>query len=255
LRFGQRVRLDDVPTIPERYRGLVTPGARLFSVRLRPATGEAWLRLRAREMRRPWKRPIRTIPLKRTQSPTPEPVPDVIELQGGMQAFCHDGYVGRVDGLVIQPGTGLATELLVRVRGDILAAIDASNDRLAVLMRVQGQPLMLPVAWAVSTKREPAGLPVPGERVILQLDASAEQVASGIGLRGDGDIAAEAWRMLEANPALAPHAGHLRVVVRDGELTLLGQVPTPRHRASAEQDVWHIPGVLAVRNRLVVAPR
>jgi len=25
-------------------------------------------------------------------------------------------------------------------------------------------------------------------------------------------------------------------------------LPTPRHRASAEQDIWHLPGVIAVRN-------
>ncbi|MDE3231196.1 MAG: BON domain-containing protein, partial [Chloroflexota bacterium] len=35
-------------------------------------------------------------------------------------------------------------------------------------------------------------------------------------------------------------------------VTLLGTLPSPRHRASAEQDVWHLAGVLAVRNEITI---
>ena len=42
------------------------------------------------------------------------------------------------------------------------------------------------------------------------------------------------------------------VVVRDGEATLLGTVPSARHKATAEQDAWHVPGVFAVNNDLIV---
>jgi osmotically-inducible protein OsmY len=41
-------------------------------------------------------------------------------------------------------------------------------------------------------------------------------------------------------------------VVRDGKATLLGAVPSPRHKATAEQDAWHVPGVFAVSNELIV---
>jgi len=38
--------------------------------------------------------------------------------------------------------------------------------------------------------------------------------------------------------------------VHDGIVRLRGEVPTARHKASIEQDVWHVPGVNGVRNEL-----
>ncbi|HEY7974219.1 MAG TPA: BON domain-containing protein, partial [Ktedonobacterales bacterium] len=70
--------------------------------------------------------------------------------------------------------------------------------------------------------------------------------------RSDGQMTASVWQILSENPAIAPYLARLRVQVRDGEVTLLGTLPTPRHRASAEQDIWHIPGVIAVRNEVAL---
>ena len=87
----------------------------------------------------------------------------------------------------------------------------------------------------------------------LRLDATVEQVASAGLLRTDGQLTAAVWQILSENPALAPSLGRLRVQVRDGEVTLLGALPSPRHRASAEQDIWHLPGVIAVRNETTLS--
>lgn len=250
-RFGQRLRAEDMPSVPERYRGLDGPLGRLTSVRVRPATGEAWLRLRPSDMLRPWKRLIRIIPLNGTQAPTPAPTSDVLELRAGMRVYCHEGYVGRLEGVCLDVQAGTVTDLLVRVRGDVLSSVEIGTDPLAYLMNVAGQRLLLAVAWVTSAKQEAGGAPFRSGGV-LQLDASPEQIASGTRVRSDGDIAGDILAMFEANPAINPSTSRLRVEVHDGAVTLLGTLPSPRHRASAEQDVWHVPGVLSVRNEIAV---
>lgn len=250
LRFGDKVVGADVPSVPERYRGMEGPSGRLDAVRLHPPTGEVWLRLRPSDMRQPLRRLIRMYPLNATQALTPAPTPEILDLRGGMRVFCHDGYLGRLEGIAIDPRAGLATDLLVRIRGDVRAAIDLLTDPLAYLLPVNGKRLLLAASWAHSTKPDTSQRWFRGGGAVLQLDASAEQVASATVLRGDGDIAGDVIRLFDANPALAPYTARIRVNVRDGEVTLLGTVPTRRHRASAEQDAWHAPGVFAVRNEL-----
>ena len=251
-RFGQRLRAEDMPSVPERYRGLDGPLGRLASVRVRPATGEGWLRLRPNDVLRPWRRLIRVVPLNATQAPTPAPTPDVLELHAGMRVYCHDGYVGRLEGVCLDVRVGTIPELLVRIRGDVLSSVEIGTDPLAYLMNVAGQRLLVAVSWATSTKPEKGGAPLRGSG-ILQLDASPEQIASGTRVRADGDIAGDIAQMFEMNPAINPYAARLRIEVHDGAVTLLGTLPSPRHRASVEQDVWHVPGVLAVRNEIAVA--
>lgn len=250
LHFGDRVLGADVPSVPERYRGMEGPSGRLDAVRLHPSTGEVWLRLRPSDMRHPLRRLIRMYPLNATQPPTPAPTPEILDLRGGMRVCCHDGYLGRLEGIAIDPRAGLAIELLVRIRGDARAAITSLTDPLAYLLPVSGQRLLLAASWAHSTKPDIGRQWLRGGGAVLQLDATAEQSASATALRADGDIAGDVIRLLDANPALAPYTARIRVTVRDGEVTLLGSVPTRRHRASAEQDAWHVSGVFAVRNEL-----
>lgn len=250
-RFGQRLRADDMPSVPERYRGLDGPLGRLTSVRARPGTGETWLRLRPSDVLRPWRRLVRVIPLNATQAPTPPPTPDVLDLRAGMRVYSHEGYIGRLEGVCLDVQAGLATELLVKIRGDVLSSVEIGTDPLAYLINVAGQRLLLPLAWATSTKQESSGRPFRGGS-LLQLDASPEQIASGSRVRSDGDIAGDIWRMFEVNPAINPYTARLRVEVHDGVVTLLGVLPSPRHRASAEQDVWHVSGVLTVRNEITL---
>lgn len=239
-----------MPSVPQRYRGLSGPSGKLVSARLRPASGEVWLRLRPAGLDQLRKRVLRTVPLNSTQPPAP--APDALELRGGMHVTCHDGLVGRLEGVTIDTRQGTVIELLVRIRSDVAAVIPNPLAPLARLLAVSGQQLLLPPAWANSTKEDPSHMPLRPAELTLHLDASAEQVASGARLRRDGDIAADIWNMLDANPAIAPYTGSITVNVNDGEAVISGSVPTARHRASAEQDIWHIPGVFALRNDLRV---
>jgi hypothetical protein len=111
----------------------------------------------------------------------------------------------------------------------------------------------VPPAWASKADIVPAGVPLLPGQPRLVLDATAAQVAHGFLLRDDAALTADVWRMLAANPALAPSLAHLRVVVHDGTVILLGSLPSARHRLSAEQDIWHVPGVLGVQDETMVA--
>lgn len=249
FRFGRKIRGEDMPSVPSRYRGGPGgPTGRVVAALLRPTLGEIWLRIRPSDA--PWQRQVRTIPLNSDQPPTP--TPDSVELRGGIRVYCHDGYVGRLEGVVLHTSTGIAQHIVVAVRSNVLADVDNPSDPLFHLAEVGGQQILLPPAWVVSASQESSGLPFGGGSAHLKLDASAEQVASGIVLRSDGELAAAIWSILDENPAIAPYTGQIRLLVHDGDVTLRGTLPSPRHRASAEQDVWHVPGVLAVHNQIAI---
>jgi hypothetical protein len=247
IRFGQRISGQLLPTAPQRARGVDDSAmGRLKGARLRARGREAWLRLSAGDL----SRDIRTIPINMTQAPAP--TPDALELRGGMRVRGHEGYLGRLEGLVIETREGVISDLIVRVRSDALADVEISTDPMFKLVNAQGQQVLLSPTWAVSVTQAASMLPFIAPELTLQLDATVEQVASAALLRSDGQLTASVWQMLSDNPAIAPYLARLRVQVRDGEVTLLGALPTPRHRASAEQDIWHLPGVIAVRNEVVI---
>ncbi|PWT72431.1 MAG: hypothetical protein C5B60_09560 [Chloroflexi bacterium] len=250
LRFGAKISGQDVPSVPERYRGLDGPSGKLMGVRLVPATGDLWLRLVRTGHRPPFERTVRTIPLNNRQSPAP--APEAIELRDGMRVYCPVGYVGRLDGVTFDVGSGVALELLLHVRSDVLAEVETTTSPLAPLVPVAGQRVLISPSWASSVKPEPGTVPFRGEVLTLHVDASPEQIASGTALRPDKAVAADVVDILAANPALAPFAGRIRVQVHDGTVRLLGSLPTARHRASAEQDIWHVPGVFALDNEVAV---
>lgn len=252
FRFGQRVTGDDVPSVPDRYRGGPgSPSGRLVGVRLRPATGEAWLRLGSGG---PWPRRRRLITVPLGASQAPAPTPDSMELRGGAGVRCHDGSIGRLEGFSLDMRSGLALDLLVHVRGDVLADVQRSTSPLAALLAVGGRRILVAPAWAVSSTLQPHRLPFRGATSALLLDASAEQIASATVVRKDGEVAANIWENWDGNPALAPYTAALDITVRDGDVTLFGSLPSARQRATAEQDVWHVLGVLGVRNRIIVRP-
>lgn len=250
LRFGQKIKGSDVPSVPERYRGVEGPGGKLVGARIRPSTGEAWLRLRSSELTRPWSRNLRTIPLNASQSPTP--TLDVLELRGGMRVYCHYGYVGKLEGIATDARTGVVTDLLVHVRNDVRAAIESLTSPMANLLDVSGRRVLLPPAWATSTKHEESDVPFGGG-LLLQLDATPEQIQFAVRLRPDGEVAADIARILDENPAVSPYAGQVQIDVHDGDVTLRGSLPSARHRASAEQDAWHVPGVFALHNQIAIS--
>ncbi len=246
LRLGTRVNLSDVETIPARYRGSMGgPHGVLVSARLRARTAEVWCRLRPA---RPFARTVRTVPLAALQPPTP--TPDALDLRRGARVDCAGGTVGQLEGLVIETRGGLVTELVVRVRGDVEADVGRPTDPLAPLVSLAGQRLLVPPSWATRSDAAKAALPFMPAAYRLMLQASAAQIAHGLVLRSDAALQADIWRMLALNPAIEPALGRVRVVVREGVVTLLGVLPSARHRLSAEQDVWHVSGVLAVHNEI-----
>ncbi len=248
LRFGQRITGADIPAAPERVRGVADGSlGRLRGARLQACGQVAWLRLSASNL----SRTLRTIPLNSTQGPAP--TPDTLELRKGMRVRCHEGYVGRLVGLVIDPTQGQVTDLIVKIRSDAMADVNLSSDPMFKLGPAQGAQALISPIWAVSTTRVERARSLLPDQLILSLDATVEQIASAAQVRGDGQVAGDIARMLSENPAIAPYAGRLRVEVRDGDVTLFGSLPTPRHRASAEQDIWHIPGVFALHDEIAIS--
>lgn len=248
LRFGARVSLSDVPTIPARYRGgLGGPAGVLTGALLRAPTGEVWCRLAPRRI---LARTVRTVPLNASQPPAP--TPDALALRRGMRVDCQAGPFGRLEGLVADLFTGLASALVVRVRGDIESLVEGPTDPMGALLRVQGRRVLLPPSWATKAEQMPAGVFFAPASTRLPLSATAAQVAHSLVLRDDAALAADVWEILAANPSLQPALSQIAISVRDGTVILRGSIPSVRQRLAAEQDVWHVPGVLAVRDELLI---
>jgi hypothetical protein len=155
-----------------------------------------------------------------------------------------------LESVLVDTHTGLVTELVVRVRGDVDADVSRPSDPLAPLISVAGLRVLVPPTWAVRADAAKGALPFLPMAYRLMLQASASQIAHGLVLRSDAALEADVWTILAANPAVDPSLGRLQIAVREGEVTLLGTLPSARHRLSAEQDVWHVPGVLAVHNEI-----
>lgn len=250
LRFGRQVRGDTIASIP-RHPALGPGGytGRLAAASLLPAAHEAWLRLASRGTL-PWKQRVRVIAL--TDRQPQQPPDDAIELRGGMRARCHDGYVGRIEGLSVDANTGRVLDVLLRVRSDVLAEVDTAASPFNALLAVAGQVVLFPPDWISTHGKEKEASGQAGAESILQLNASPEQIASGMLIRDDGVLTAAIWRIWEDDPTIAPYLDRIRAIVHDGDVTLVGTVPERRHKASAESDVWHVTGVVSVVNDLRV---
>lgn len=234
-------------TIPAHYRsGPNSPSGVLAAVRVRPGTGEGWVRLRSRPL--PWQNVLLTVPLNSVQGAVPPP--ESIELRGGMRVRCHEGDIGRLTGIAINLGEGLISDLIVHLRGDIAPSLGSTPSPMAPLRQAGGQEVLLSPSWVVSLTQETNFF--GGDEPVLLLNASPEQVASGQVIRSDGQLLSDIWDRWGENPSLFTFSEQLGVAARNGSVTLTGHLPTRRHRATAEQDVWHVPGVLAVDNRITV---
>ena len=248
--FGRRLETSDVPSLPSRYRPQFGALGWLLGVRLLRSTGDVWLRLQRGRIGLPWNRIWRIVPLNSRQSPAPEP--ETVDLRGGMRIACHEGYVGRLDGITINPAAGQVLELVMRVRRDVITQVNGPRSPFSALLSVAGKHVLLAPSWARTTVTEPRLLPFLPPRITLLLEASPEQIGSSALLRRDDEVAADVLAILSANPAIAPYTSRLRVSVHDGDVRLSGSLPSIRHRASAEQDVWHVPGVYTVHDDTAV---
>lgn len=250
LRLGTNVRLGAITSLPERYRVRASQlNGKLNIIFVQPASGEGWCRLSGGVGGQIWPPSImrveaRTFPLNDRQPSTPPP--DSIDLHPHMLVECKEDYVGKLTGTVVEAATGLITALLLQVRTDIAEIITSYGDPMRVLVPHVGQLLMIAPAWI----REPDANNHANGAARLKLNATVAQVASSLVLRGDGEMLQEVWDILGKNPAVTPYLSELRVTVHDGTVTIAGRSLSPRLRASIEQNIWHIPGVLNVRNLL-----
>lgn len=262
LHFGQQVQGDTLTSIPQRLRtGPGSPSGRLVGAVLLPVAHRAWISL-SRRGRWPWQTTVRTIPLSEAQAS--EPPQDAVALRDGLRVECHDGYIGRLEGLTVDAVSGRVLDLLVRVRGDVLAEVQSPSSPFTKLLPLAGQVVLVPPTWVTTVAKEHEKDHEKGREKgkevsvfssgepIVHLDATPEQIGSAMVIRRDGDVSADIWRIWENNPAIAPYLDRIEPVVHDGDVTLRGVVPSPRHKATAEQDVWHVPGVFSVVNSLRV---
>lgn len=242
LRFGSRLGDGDTRLSPATTDSPIGYSGKLTAAWLRPSTGEVWLELTTRAL--PWRSVARVI------APTggdATPPGDAITLRASQRVVCHEGYVGRVVGVMIETGSGVVNELAVRIRSDLQTDVRHPTDPFGMLARLAGQDALIAAAWIVTAhdKHAPAG--ADGD---AHLSATVEQIASAAVLRPDGAISADISQTLERNPAIAPFLGRIEIVAHDGAVVLRGAVPSARHRASAEQDAWHVPGVVSLLNEL-----
>lgn len=251
LRFGQQVRGDTIASIargpavgPRGHTG------RLVAADLLPMAHQAWLHLSSRGLL-PWQQRTRVVALSPTQPA--QPPADALELRGGLRAHCHEGYVGRIEGLSVDATSGRILDLLLRVRTDVLAEVETAASPFNALLRVAGQAVLIPPDWVSGLTKESGGGLLGGNESVLELTASPEQIAAGMLVRPDGTLTADIWRLWEDNPAITAYLDRIRPVVHDGDVTLVGNLPDPRLKASAEQDVWHVPGVFSVVNDIRIA--
>jgi hypothetical protein len=251
LRLGGRVNLEKLPSLPERFRTRVSHlSGNLGMLLLRPTTGEAWCRLSSGLSGQIWPPSVkrldaRTYPLNFQQPVTP--TPDAIDLHPHMYCECRDGYVGKLEGVVIDALSGAVTGLLVRMRTGVEEDISGPRDPLAALVEVAGRQVLVPPSWAKSPETVNHLI---GSDHHLKLDASASQVAHSLELRGDARLLQDVYAILQKNHALASYLSDFRISVHDGDVTIAGVALSPRLRASVEQDIWHVPGVLNVHNQL-----
>jgi hypothetical protein len=247
LRFGQRMTRDDLPfALQAGGSGVEGAIGTLNSVQLTKDASDIWLRLGVGGLLRPTT--YQTIHVY-GNGPS-EASPDGFALHDDLRARCHEGYVGKVEGLALDLRSGETLGVLLHVRSDVLAAITRAADPFYQLLPLAGQRILVPAAWMRSVSRTKAALPFLPDEETLQLDASIEQVASATLVRADADLEVDIIHILEENPAAAPLLSHISIHVRDGVVRLRGEAPTPRHIASIEQDVWHVPGVNGVRNEM-----
>src|SRR5262249_32306145 len=125
LRFGQRMTRDDLPFALQAEGSGVDGGiGTLVGALLTKDASDVWLRLGAGGLSRT--RRYGTIHVYGAGPVGPPP--DVGSLHGALRVRCHEGYIGKLEGLALELRSGEAQGLLLRVRSDVLAAITKASD-------------------------------------------------------------------------------------------------------------------------------
>src|SRR5579859_5136302 len=246
LQPGKPFKSERVFGIPAPYRERIGGGSsEIRHLWLWPKTAQVTVSMRIRQNLFSAREEL--IPLSASVPLVPEKAEGGVELRAQMAVFCTDEAqrahyrVGQLEGLTIAARTGLANGVIVRVRAHPEAEVARPTDPLAPLVAVAGRRLVASPAWVMGVEREG-----------VMLSVFPAQVASSVEFLDDFQVRERLWAILNENPALQPYLSWLRVDVQDGVVYLQGRLSQARLRNSAKQDIWHVPGVVAIEDRLRV---
>lgn len=271
LQLGKPFDPERVPGMPAANRErIVGAGSEITHLWLWPQTAQVRMGLKVRKNLFGKKHEV--VPLSAGMALSPTMTEGAVELHAKMPVLCIDEHqagthyrVGQFEGLTIAARTGLANGVIVRVRAhpeseaarsadplgpfptlrpgqDVFGSSSAAP--LAPLVAVAGRRIMASPAWALSDKREG-----------LLLSVFPAQLASSVEFLDDLQVRGRLWAILGENPALQPYLSWLRIDVQDGVVYLGGRLPQARLRNSARQDIWHVPGVVAIEDTLRIEGR
>ncbi len=245
LQPGKLLDSERIPAIPANYRERVGSNAEVEHLWLWPQPAQVTLGLKIRTGL--FSRREELVPLSAGAPLSPKAAGGAVELLTKMPVFCSDEHqqkkryrVGHLEGMTVAARTGLANGLVVRVRSHPEEEVQHPNDPLAQLIDVAGRRLVLPPNWVLAE----------GGQAALVLSGFPAQVASSVEYLDDIQVRERLWAILNENPALQPYLGRLKAEVQDGVVYLSGQLPMSRLRNSAKQDIWHVPGVVAIEDTL-----
>jgi hypothetical protein len=244
LQPGKLLESERIPAIPANYRERVGTNAEIEHLWLWPKTAQVTLGLKIRTGL--FSRREEMVPLS-AGAPLSPKAGGAVELLSRLPVFCADEHerkkryrVGHLEGLTVAARTGLANGLVVRVRSHPEAEVQRPSDPLAQLVSVAGRRLVLPPNWVLAE----------GGQAAIVLSGFPAQVASSVEYLDDIQVRERLWAILNENPALQPYLGKLKAEVQDGVVYLSGQLPMARLRNSTRQDIWHVPGVVAIEDTL-----
>jgi hypothetical protein len=244
LQPGKLLASERILSIPANYRGRVGSNAEIEHLWLWPQTAQVTLGLKIRTGL--FSKQAEMVPLS-AGAPLSPKAADAVELLEKMPVFCSDEHqqkkryrIGHLEGMTVAGRTGLANVRVVRVRAHPEEEVNSPSDPLAQLVSVAGRRLVLPPSWALAESGQAA----------LMLSGFPAQVASGTEYIDDLGVRERLWAILNENPALQPYLRQIKAEVQDGVVYLSGQLPMGRLRNSAKQDIWHVPGVVAIEDTL-----
>jgi Mg2+/Co2+ transporter CorC/osmotically-inducible protein OsmY/sporulation protein YlmC with PRC-barrel domain len=141
------------------------------------------------------------------------------------EVVCGDGPVGRVQQVLLDPSSGVATHIVVRLTTGLLTP----------------REVVVPLTWArsISSSR-------------IELSALRAELLDLPEYRPDDEIAADILRRLAEDPQFQGLDRYtLKAKVQAGVVWLTGRVRTAEHKLAAEQLASTTPGVLSVRDELI----
>lgn len=247
LQPGKPFNAERVLGMPANFRERLSGAhAVLTHLWLRPQSGQVTVAARFRKNL--MSKTEEVVPLSVGAPLEPAKAEGLKELRAKAPVFCSDEHqpgrryrVGQFEGLTISARTGLANGVIVRVRAHPEEEVTRPTDPLAPLVAVAGRRLVVSPAWLLVDK---------GEELVLS--AFPAQVASSVEFLDDWQVRERIWAILNENPAVQPYLAWLRLEVRDGVAYLSGRLPMARLRNSAKQDIWHVPGVVGIEDKVHV---